>query len=98
MFRRIWVKIKELWSKMLRRDPEYTENDVTANILHQLFRRAQKGRVNIYNGTREGLNQALGDHRSIVYIVELTAEPPRRQILNFKKYTDKLKSLWTKKV
>ena len=98
MFSYIWKRIKEVWASLFRRDPKYTENDVTENILSNLIKLSRKGRINIYHGTPTGLRQALGDYRSIVYIVEVVEEPPKRDLLNWHEYTKKLKSLWNKPI
>lgn len=87
-----------MFAKLFRkRLPAYTEREVTFEILDLLLKMGKKGRVNLYNGTINGLRNAQADSSSDVYIVEVLNPPERSAILRFSEYAEKLKQSFKKR-
>jgi hypothetical protein len=87
--------IKRTWAKLFgRRRPNYSEKEITVDIVSSLSYAAKKGRLNIYNGTIQGLRSAQADHLSIVYVVEIVNPVERQTLINFSDYVNRLKSIF----
>jgi hypothetical protein len=73
------------------REVKYSSDETTLAITSSIYKLAKKGRINIYNGTVNGLRQALADNMSNVFIIEITHPVDKNLRIKFKEYVAKLR-------
>lgn len=83
--------IKKLWAKLFRRSVKYSSDETVIGITHNIYSLAKKGRINIYNGSINGLRDAIADNRSTVLIVEITYPVDKALKIKFKEYVAHLR-------
>lgn len=83
--------IKKLWAKLFRRDVKYSTEETVIGITHNIYNLAKKGRINIYNGSVNGLRDALADNRSTVFVVEVVYPVDKSLKIKFKEYVAHLR-------
>lgn len=83
--------IKKLWGKLFRRDVKYSSDETVIGIAHNIYTLAKKGRINIYNGTINGLRDAQADNRSTVLVIEITYPVDKGLTIKFREYVAHLR-------
>ena len=83
--------IKRLWAKLFRRNVRYSSEETIIGITHNIYNLAKKGRVNIYNGSVNGLRNALADNRSTVFGVEVVNPVEKGLRIKFQEYVNHLR-------
>ena len=83
--------IKRLWAKLFRRDVKYSSDETIIGITHNIYKLSKKGRINIYNGSINGLRNALADNTSTVFIVEIIYPVDKGLKIKFKEYVKHLR-------
>lgn len=93
MYRRFVIWIKRFFGKLFRRPVNYTEVDLNVDITRRLHKLACDGRINIYNGSIQGLRAALGDSRSFVYVIQVTNPVDAKQLVQFDEYIKSVRTV-----
>lgn len=88
--------IKKLWGKVFKREVKYSSDETVIGITGSIYKLAKKGRINLYNGSINGLRQALADTNSNVFIVEITHPVDKNFRIKFKEYVAKLREQYGK--